>query len=57
MSVVFPRHVGPVLLMRLQSWGANTRRWCLEALANVEVTDTVRTERRRLAGDIARSIC
>ena len=48
-GVVFPRPVGPALVVRIDAWLANARRWSLDALSN---RPTSAETTRRLAADM-----
>ncbi len=52
-SVVFPRHVGPVLAARIDALLRQADTWALDALSGAPVNEAVLADRRRMAGDIA----
>lgn len=50
-SVVFPRHVGPVIAERTSAWLRDGRDWALDVLEGRETPERARADRRRLAAD------
>ncbi len=52
-SVIFPRHVGPVLGARIAVWLQDATGWTLDVLEGRETSDSARASRRRLAADAA----
>jgi len=49
--VVFPRHAGPILAMRVNGWLNNTAGLIADSLAGSADPETLAAERRRLAAD------
>lgn len=50
-SVIFPRHVGPVLSARLDTWLRDAGQWSLDALAGRKDDEATLADQRRLAAD------
>ena len=51
-SLVFPRHIAPVILGRMTGWFHDGRQWTLDVLQEKDLSLDGQADRRRLAADV-----